>query len=94
VGSESGLCRTCHSLNYQEQFVDITREPAAANPDVAALASRYLWRKAANREVTVYQGLGNSGTVLVVARHITNGRLFVVTRRLSGQELLRGEAAQ
>ena len=70
--------------------VDILKEPCATAPDVAALAGKYLWKRAQNRSVTVYLGSSTTGSVLAIVREMPGGKSAVVTRRLTPRDLVAG----
>jgi hypothetical protein len=65
-------------------------EPCASSLDVRKLAIFYRWRRASNRDVTVYVGFSGRGNVLVVVRRGRDGREAVVTRSLSARDFLTG----
>jgi hypothetical protein len=90
VHERSGLCLTCASLMRSGERVDMRQEPCATAPDVAALAGKYLWRRAQNRSVTVYLGSSTTGSVLAIVREGPNGKRAVVTRKLTPRDLVAG----
>jgi hypothetical protein len=90
VSESSGLCITCGTLMRHGERVGILDEPCHESADVRRLAHSYDWRKALNRDVTVYVGTSTVGVVLVVARAHKSGKVAVITRRLSPLEVAAG----
>lgn len=93
VQSTSGLCDTCAEAARNEDVIDILDEPCGALPTVAALATHYRWRRASNRAVVVYLGVGEGGVVLVTAETNPDGKPRAATRRLSSFDLRRTSIA-
>ncbi len=90
VSADSGLCLTCGSVLRHGTPVDIHEEPCMESKDVKAIARFYKWQSAGNRDMTVYVGSSTHGVALVTARRHKNGRLVVVTRKLSPLEVAAG----
>ena len=94
VGPNSGLCITCGSLVRHGELVKITDEPCIISADVQKIAGSYMWRRAYNRDLTIYLGTGGHGFALIIARKYHGTKLTVITRKLSPLEVAAGYLPQ
>lgn len=89
---ESGLCLTCAGLERDGVPLDLGKEPCAADPQVAALAPYYRWRRLSNDRYLIYVGENSflSRAIVVVNKEIHPGHVVGV-RRLNAVDRLRDQ---
>ncbi len=71
--------------------VDLTQEPCATEPNVAALAPHYRWVRAQNQRYTIYIGQGMlMHHALVVLDRWAEVAQVVAAHKISAMETIRG----
>ncbi len=87
----SGLCDTCAVIWREGTPVDLTTEPCATEPDVAALAPHYRWVRGHNQRYTIYAGQSRlmNSAVVVIDRSDATGKV-IVARKVAAVDTIRG----
>jgi hypothetical protein len=87
----SGLCDTCATIWREGKQVDLTTEPYAADPNVAALAPHYRWVRADNQRYTIYAGqsMVMNSALVVVDRSGVKAKV-ITARKVAAVDTIRG----